>query len=202
MFLMNRVIAFLRARILVLIWAAMLTAGFGWLIAYEQSAGAPAEPPETWPAAARLPFDPERHNLVLFAHPKCPCTRASLAELEVVMTRCAREVKSTICFFYPPGESITREETSLVHAARQIPGLTVIIDYDGTIAERFGALTSGQAMLFDQQQKRIFAGGITGARGHEGDNQGRALLLALAKGETCSPGPTPVYGCALRTPLN
>jgi hypothetical protein len=196
LFVVKRLILSLRAHIALLVWVTALATGFGCLISYELKPGVAAAAPTDWPAAAGLEFDAQRHNLVLFAHPQCPCTRASLAELEVVFTRCRQEVKPTICFIYPASES-ANVETSLVRAARRIPGLTVVIDHGGAIAARFGAMTSGQALLFDRQQKRVFSGGITGSRGHEGDNLGRTLLMALVRGEICTSEQTPVYGCAL-----
>jgi hypothetical protein len=74
------------------------------------------------------------------------------------------------------------------------------LDRDGDITEKFGAVTSGQVILFDGAGQRLFAGGITSARGHAGENQGRQMVLALAKGELCAPGATPVFGCALHEP--
>ena len=46
----------------------------------------------------------------------------------------------------------------------------------------------------------LISGGITGARGHQGSNRGRSFVVALARGELCSPTDTPVYGCALNDP--
>jgi hypothetical protein len=88
-------------------------------------------------------------------------------------------------------------QTSLVRAARDIPGLNVIVDRNGSIAEKFGALTSGQVLMFDHRGRRVFAGGITGSRGHAGDNRGLTLVLALANGGITDSSQTPVFGCAL-----
>ena len=52
-------------------------------------------------------------------------------------------------------------------------------DDDGAEARRFGAETSGQTLLYDEHGALLFSGGITGARGHAGDNAGRASLVAL-----------------------
>ncbi len=52
-------------------------------------------------------------------------------------------------------------------------------DDDGAEAKRFGAETSGQTLLYDERGTLAFSGGITGSRGHAGDNAGRASLLAL-----------------------
>jgi hypothetical protein len=179
------------------LWATVLTLGFGSILSYQMRAGPAATAGETWPGTARLPFDRHRSNLVLFAHPHCPCSAASLEELKIVLTEAEGKIYPTICFFAPPGVPADWTETKLMRAARAIPGMNVVVDRDGSITEKFGAMTSGQVLLFDAQGRRLFAGGITGARGHAGWNRGRAWLVALARGEACVPEGIPVFGCAL-----
>lgn len=137
----------------------------------------------------------------MFAHPQCPCSAASLEELKVVLTQAGERINSTVCFFEPEAAS-DWTETRLVRAAKSVSGLNVVIDRDGAITEKFGAMTSGQVVLFDSRGQRVFSGGITGARGHAGWNRGRALVLAAAKGEICSPDQTAVFGCALHDPAD
>jgi hypothetical protein len=172
--------------------------GFRALIAYQMQAGVPARAPGEWPEGSGIGFDSERCNLVMFAHPECPCTDASLEELKVVMTRARGRLSPTICFFDPESAPSTWAQTRLVKAARQIPGLKVIIDVNGVIAAKFGAQTSGQVLAFDKRGRRMFEGGITESRGHAGDNRGCAAIIALARGETIEPAQAPVFGCALR----
>ena len=178
-------------------WVGLLVAGFGSLVSYQMRAGVPAAEYDSWPGGVSLALDPQRFNLVMFAHPKCSCTDASLEELKVVMTQGRGKIFPTICFFDPAGLPADWAQTSLVRAAREIPGLNVVIDLNGSLAEKFGAMTSGQVLMFDGRGRRVFAGGITGSRGHAGDNRGRTLVLALANQETSEPAQTPVFGCAL-----
>jgi hypothetical protein len=180
-----------------MVWVTVLVSGFGALIQYQMRAGAPAVASSEWPRGADLKFDPLRCNLVMFAHPKCPCTNASLEELKVALTLGRGEISPTICFFDPDGVPEDWTQTSLVRAARKIPGLNVVIDQNGTIAAKFGALTSGQVLMFDGRGRRVFAGGITGSRGHAGYNRGLAFVLGLAKGDIREPQQAPVFGCAL-----
>jgi hypothetical protein len=163
-------------------------------------AGPGAAAPEQWPASATLPRDTRRSHLVMFAHPQCPCSRASIAELAVIMTRCAGALKATVCFFDPEGEPAGWTQSALWRAAADIPGVEVLADRDREIARQFGSSTSGQVHLFDRDGRRTFSGGITGARGHPGANNGRNYVIALARGEVCSPKDTPVYGCSLHEP--
>jgi hypothetical protein len=179
-------------------WVLSMAVGFGALVTYQMRAAPPAVLPAEWPHGVDLAFDARRSNLIMFAHPRCPCSDASLEELKVILTRGGKELAATICFFQPPDVPPDWTDTRLIRAARAIPGLHVVLDRDGAITAKFGAVTSGQVVLFDPQGRRLFAGGITAARGHAGENQGRAWILALAKGEVCAPGPTPVYGCALQ----
>ena len=67
----------------------------------------------------------------------------------------------------------------------------------GTEARRFGVSTSGQTLLYDNAGALLFAGGITGARAHQGDNDGRRSIVALLNRETPARTATNVFGCSL-----
>jgi hypothetical protein len=183
--------------IAIAMWVLAIGAGFRVLVDYELQAGEPADAPDRWPAGRSLRLDPARANLVLFAHPQCPCSRASVSELAAILTRCPKELRATVCFFDPEGEADSWTRSSLWRAAAAIPGVEVIADRNALLAARFGSSTSGQVFLFDREGRRIFSGGITGARGHEGENRGRNLVIALARGELCTMSTTPVFGCSL-----
>ena len=187
-------------RLALIAWACAIVAGFRTLVDYELRAGAGAAPLERWPADSGLTRDERRSHLVMFAHPQCPCSRASIAELDAIMTRCGNRLKVAVCFFDPEAESEEWTRSALWRAAAAIPGVEVIADRDRRIAARFGSSTSGQAHLFDRDGRRLFSGGITGARGQAGENRGRNLVIALARGEACAPGSTPVFGCSLLEP--
>jgi hypothetical protein len=75
--------------------------------------------------------------------------------------------------------------------------VTVLDDVDGTEARRFGALTSGQVVVYDADGRLRFSGGITPARGHAGDNAGRSAIIALLEGASSASVETPVFGCSL-----
>jgi hypothetical protein len=80
-----------------------------------------------------------------------------------------------------------------------MPGVHLMDDPGGEEAARFGAETSGLVALYAEDGRLLFRGGITSARGHEGDNQGRRALLGLIRGRRSSLSrATPVYGCAIR----
>ena len=58
-------------------------------------------------------------------------------------------------------------------------------------------MTSGQTLLYDEDGRLAFSGGITGARAHAGDNLGRQSLVALLNREPAKRSATNVFGCPL-----
>ena len=90
--------------------------------------------------------------------------------------------------------------TDLWRSAAAIPGVRVSSDPDGVEAARFGAMTSGHAVVYDPNGRRVFSGGITGSRGHAGENAGRTAILTLVNGENPAKADLPVFGCPMFKP--
>jgi hypothetical protein len=170
------------------------------LINYAQTPGIPMRPVASWPADTSLPRPQNHPALVMFVHPKCPCSRATIGELAMVMRHCAGLMSANVFFIRPSPVSPGWEKTDLWKSASEIPGVTVHSDPDGVEARRFGAATSGAAMLYDTAGELVFSGGITAARGHSGDNTGRQAIIALIHNESPLVHETPVFGCGLFDP--
>ena len=172
-------------------WGMMRLSGF------EQAAGAEGRPPARWPLGGAVALDAARPTLVMLAHPRCPCTRASLAELNRLMALCPRRASVVVLFLEPRGCSERWGRTDLWDAAAAIPGVRVAADRDGKAAGRLGATTSGDTLLYSPDGRLLYQGGLTGGRGHEGDNAGLEALAALLSGGQAPASRTPVYGCPL-----
>jgi hypothetical protein len=179
------------------VWLVAAVAGLWVLWAYENGPGESAEAPTYWPEHTTLARADNRPTLVLIAHPQCTCTRASLAELAEVLGRTQTRPKTYVLFLKPSQFVDGWEKTDLWQAAMALPNVTVVRDDDGVEAERFGTVTSGQTLLYDATGELIFSGGITGARGHAGDNAGRAAVIALIDRKPSSHRGTSVFGCSL-----
>lgn len=177
-------------------WLAATGGGFVALTAYAAMPGERAAPPARWPAVEGVSLAPGRWTLVFFAHPQCPCTRASLGELERLLARVGDSVAASIVFLAPPEEGAAFLESRTVYRARALGQVRVVLDANGSIARAFGAATSGQVVLFDAGGLERFAGGITPARGHMGDNAGSARIEALVEGASAL-GESAVFGCPL-----
>jgi hypothetical protein len=133
----------------------------------------------------------------MFVHPRCPCTRASLGELEKIIAHCQGKFTPWIVFMKPKHSPSEWEHTDLWQTANAIPGSHVLVDIDGEESRRFGASTSGHTMLYGADGKLLFSGGITSARGHFGDNVGRDAIESWLKDQQVDHSRTPVYGCPI-----
>jgi hypothetical protein len=170
------------------------------MLTYELTPAPGAAAPIVWPAAAAISRDAFGPTLVLFLHPHCPCSRATLAELERLIATCDRPFALRIVFVRPGGTNDDWYRTDLYRAAERIPHAVICCDADGMEAARFGARTSGQALLYAADGRLLFHGGLTPSRGHEGDNAGREALTALISGKPCTCTKTAVFGCSLVNP--
>jgi len=164
---------------------------------YENSQEAEQAAPLRWPAESLTNLVSNRPTLVMVVHPQCPCTRASIGELALLMARAQGLVSANVLFFKPAGFPEGWEKTDLWSSAENIPGVTVVCDEGGIEARRFNQKTSGAVVLYDPNGRLLFTGGITGSRGHSGENDGRTAIVALLIGEVAKRTQTPVFGCSL-----
>jgi hypothetical protein len=186
----------------VALWIPAVAFGINILWNYSTTPGRPAAPPLDWPADAPIDRANGRASLVMFAHPQCECSRATIGELAIIMARAQGQLEADVFFYLPTREPGTWARTDLWRSASAIPGVRVHEDREAAVARSFGAFTSGQTLLYDTRGRLLFKGGITGLRGHSGDNAGRNAITALLLGETprqnTLPVMTPVLGCSLR----
>jgi hypothetical protein len=177
-------------------WLAAMCAGYLTLIAYKGTAGDVADSACDWPADSRIARDTERPTLLLFVHPHCPCTRASIAELVAILQETSESAKVVVAVWTPESCDSSWRDTEICQTLAAMNGVDVLFDAGGAESKRFGATTSGHACLYASSGRLLFHGGITGARGHVGPNAGHDAVRASIAGKPakdCSP----VYGCKI-----
>lgn len=180
-----------------MIWLVAIGTGLVLLSGFETFGGSQTQPSTDWPNDATIALDRTRPTLVMFAHPHCPCTRASLEELKSVLSSAQDKVAAHILFLSPARTPGAWTLTESWHQAGKIPGLRVRYDTDGYLAGLFGAESSGEVRLYSPRGQLLFRGGITGGRGQTGSNAGEDSLLALINGSSPALSQTPVFGCSL-----
>lgn len=140
---------------------------------------------------------PDEYTVHLFLHSKCPCSRATLAELSRIAARTAHPVAYHVHFITPDPEDRDWGNSSLFAQASRLPNVTISADPHGEAARHYGARTSGQVVAYRPDGSLAYQGGVTGSRGHEGDNAGKSMLLDALNGKIAQPTDAPVYGCRL-----
>lgn len=157
-------------------------------------------PEVRWPATSSLEPAQDRCTLVLGLHPECPCSRATLEELNALLAQGRDTVRIFAIFENAGAAAEPMEDSELWRTAGRLPGVHCVSDRDGAEARRFALKTSGEVRVYGANGALRFRGGITGSRGHVGDNPGREAALAAIRDRNQNPGTvvvTPVFGCAL-----
>ena len=180
-----------------IIWVIAVGAGVRVLWSYEMAPGRSAIAPTRWPGQSHVPR-PQHPTLVVTLHPRCPCSYATLEELDVLLTRVQNRLSAVVLFAVPPGLPGDPETSDLWRRAARIRNVTLVRDNGGREARRFGVETSGTSLLYGTTGELLFSGGITASRGHVGDNAGVETIVRRVLDEPTSGGDTPVFGCPLR----
>jgi hypothetical protein len=192
---------------LVLVAASCATAaGFVTMMRYATTPGPSPKAPARMPAELESALAScegtslySRPLLALCLHPQCPCSRATVDELDRI-ARAAGPTLAVEVFFIADAElGPDWTESDLWRAARAIPGAHVHADPDAALARRLGAEVSGTAILYGRDGALEFQGGITVGRGEPGASDGAEAIAAIVRGEEPRCRTTPVFGCGLGT---
>jgi len=197
------------------VWLVMVLIGFAQIVDYSNRFDGPLHPishPNSnafWSDDSEIQFDSSRPNLLVFLHPKCPCSRATTRELERLLATKHDQVRVQSVLYAPNSVDESWTTTDLVRFCESNLRAFRFVDVEGQETRRFGVQTSGHSMLFDPAGRLRFSGGVTAGRGHEGDNPGAAALLkalreSLVHNNSSSENDSkfdvqrfPVFGCEI-----
>lgn len=170
-------------RVMILAWSITLGSLLFGLMAYSQQPGDLSKPPLGSMLDREL--DQSRHTLFIAIHPRCPCTSASLYELERLVTRSNGRLDVTILAYFPGDDSEEWTAKNQIGTVASLESVDWEWDENGHIASSMGCKTSGSVVLYSPCGQPLFWGGITSSRGHAGDNQGSDTILEiLTKGSS------------------
>lgn len=180
-------------------WAIASLGGFLALLDYSTAPGEPrAESAvDAWPKTTSLVRSQQVRSLVVFLHPRCPCSRASVRELARLDLG---NTEATFVFFQPEGAASDWHQTDLWQCSQMFEHSRRVVDRGGAEFSAFGANISGCMMLFDEDGALLFRGGITSGRGHEGNSESKHALAKILK-SPISPSEKrffPVFGCPIQ----
>ena len=172
-------------------WYGITSFGFSGLRLTDEETHA------TWPEASSIVRNAQRPTLLLFLHPHCACSRATVEELERLHTLApASSLPSIYIVASAPRDVGDRWwSSSLLGRTARLPNARIINDAGGVETARFGAQLSGTVLLYHVDGRRLYAGGVTMARGHDGHNAGIQSVANLLIDSNAQIAPIPVFGC-------
>jgi hypothetical protein len=178
------------------VWLVATAAGMVRLVVYAQTPGDTGTAPLIWPGGDAVRRQGGKPTLVLALHPACTCSQATLDQLDRLVTSHPGAFDVVVLFAgydnLPAGADVIGPALAARRDIRRVD------DHGADIARRFGALTSGHALLYDEDGRLRFTGGLTRARGDAGDSVPLAYLQAWATGIRPAGAATfSVFGCAL-----
>lgn len=177
-------------------WIAILGAGFVLMNKYASGQGAVNAPQKAEFDSISVSHD--SHTLVMAVHPRCPCTRASLSELQRLEADLKGQLIIHLLVYTPTQGSDPAWARDAFDTLRRF-GFSdrAEIDYNGSKANQLGCLTSGSVVLFSPDGEPKFWGGITSSRGHEGPNRGVDAVRSIVAEGLQGSSSTPVFGCPI-----
>lgn len=181
------------------LWVGGIGIGSTAMLNHEFTAVPQANAPLTIPdTISSLDLEDKALTIAIAVHPDCPCTEASLEQLDRLLLRNSENIQ-IIGLVRANAETI--ESNSYWQRLEALPNTHPISDPDGKIANQLGARVSGATIAYDANGILRFQGGITASRGHAGSSRGldtlEAIARQLAPAELCS---APAFGCSLENP--
>ncbi len=181
-------------RIAGFIWGVMVVALMLLFTAYTSRPGESGTPTRAWPKISELKGATDRPTLALFVDPVCPCSQATLANLERCLALCGQPPETKIVLVHAPPGLVPE---GVVARLATVPHVGLAWDPQGLEAARFGVKTSGEVLVFQQDGSLAFSGGITPERGHAGDSSGIDAIVKISAGKPITEHTSSVYGCPL-----
>lgn len=183
--------------ILVAVWLIGATGLTLSLLRYQAQPCSRGNPPLRWPDQLSGQLKRDRDTLLVFVHPGCPCTTATLKVLDRELSALEpNKVNLQIIFFRPDHLDDSWARTKLWLQAARLPGAQLKVDPGGKFSGPFGVETSGHVLLYSSSGELKFSGGVTYGRGHEGSNENsrrlRECILGSGKDTELE-----VFGCSL-----
>jgi hypothetical protein len=183
------------------LWSVLVAWMFWALFLYGAREGERGAPPARWVEMTSVTLEDDRWNLVLFVHPRCPCSRASFAEFERLHAVHRDRIASSVVLFCPVDADGSWVKGVVADRAGAMPGVRVVTDPDGVTTRAFGVRTSGHLLAYDERGDLRYSGGLTSSRGHEGLSDGTRFLSSLLADDSLDGcGTFAVFGCPILDP--
>lgn len=175
------------------VWFLACAVGLSVAIGYSYIPGAVPQHLRR-PASSQL-TEIGKPQLLLFLHPRCSCSKATVSELSRILPE-LKDTAVTVVFNNPTADP-RWTEGELWTQVQALPKVRLVNDLGGVETKLYQVQTSGHAVLTDANGAIVFSGGITPSRGHQGESEGKTFLQSWEKLQTKESLFSKVFGCGL-----
>ncbi|TWU58734.1 hypothetical protein Poly51_15140 [Rubripirellula tenax] len=136
-------------------------------------------------------------HIVVAMHPKCPCTRTTLSQLERLLAEAPASTKCTFLVSKPRNRLASWIQSDTTDMAKSFANSEIFVDIDSERARKLGMAHSGTVLIVRPDGTLSFMGGITAGRSCSTENPGSLSVASLLRGESAPLLATPTFGCPL-----
>lgn len=178
-------------------WLTLCVAQCAALVDFSLTPGNDTRPPNRDVSASAWPA-PSEFRAIVALHPKCPCSWATLTELDHLLRAADGRLACRLLCFRPKDAADDFCDTRLMKAAANLLHTQIVIDPEAKQASQLGMTTSGAMVIYDAAGQLAFYGGVTTARGHAGPSLVTESIERLLDDGLMPVSCHPAYGCSLR----
>ena len=162
------------------------------LMAFDSTPGARAMAPQNWPVESAILRRTGHMQLLMFVHPECTCSIASLEQLRTLASQLGSQLETHVVLWHRSVGANNR------NWPKESGGAAIVDDQNGSEARRFGAKTSGQTLIYDEVGRLIYAGGLTVLRGEAGGEPVLRIVISRLRTRVREPYlERAVFGCPI-----
>ena len=184
------------------IWCIWVAWGTDSMLRFDFESKTKSNPPAKFPAVNMPAQNAKLPGIYLILHPRCPCSGVSLEAFSRILERVDGKVNATIVFVKPNADLKDEwVQSKLWKTAQGLKNVKLVVDDQGAIAKAFDAQISGQVLLYDENGRLRYSGGLNEARGQQasGIAEERVVSLIASKVRTdhTNTAGLPALGCPL-----
>jgi hypothetical protein len=177
------------------IWLIATTYAYSVMMRFDTRPGMAGNPPLRWPATSQVKLAKAQRTLLVFLHPKCSCSRASISQLQNLQKRLPGKFHTELVLWQPLNPSPSWNQLYRTDMG-ELTGTQVITDPGGRAAALFDVHTSGYVLLYGAGGDLQYAGGLTLARAFDLEGPGIVAMEQIMAGSKTTAAHRPVYGCS------
>ena len=130
---------------IVIAWSVLVLLGYGCMVFYSTAPAKSAISLGAFPLESGLAKG-RGLTLITFLHPRCPCSKASVSELQELLAQSRFPSNLTVyaVVSQPPGCAAEFTKGDILDSLSSIKNVHLVVDKNDLESQRFGAKTSGQ----------------------------------------------------------